>query len=152
MAFICISLTARDVEDFKVSLSHFLFNLLRLFYLVPCLFKNWVISFLDVQGFFFVFSRYKPSVGYIIGPDVSPFFRLPSAQVMVSFAVQKLCSFFTSHLLIIGLSACTLGVRSCSESTYFPSSELTSWVSWKYQQCGSCFLIQSASLYVSLKT
>lgn len=53
-----------------------------------------------------------PFFGYVIGKDLSPFYRLCFAPVLVSFAIQKPFSFVRSHLLIDALSACAVDALS----------------------------------------
>lgn len=95
----CTSLTVKAVEHF-VKANNDLFLLTSLVHF------SWVVHFLNVCLF---------SLLYILANDHLPDESLAKTLshllgLMVSFTIQKLCSFMIAHLLAMGLFSCVPGV------------------------------------------
>ena len=100
---------AKDVEHFLKYLSAILDSSVEssLFRSVPPLFFYWIIGSFDDQFLeFFVYFGDQTSVWCGVGEDLLPFCRLSFCLV----DVRVLFSFRRSHLLIVSLSVCAVGV------------------------------------------
>jgi hypothetical protein len=60
---------------------------------------------------FFIYFVSWPSVRGRLSENIFPISRLPFDLLTVSFVLQKIFSFVRSHLLMVDLSDCAIGIR-----------------------------------------